>query len=92
LKFLLLDKMEKTWYNNKAVGREDITKDSPQKINQKFFEKSLKKDLTNSKKCGIINEFADEPDGSYRAQSGQPTKESLKRKIQKNLKKDLTND
>ena len=48
--FLLLDKIEKTCYNNKAVGRERTTEDT-----KKNFQKSLKKDLTNKRKCGIIN-------------------------------------
>ena len=39
LKFLLLDKTGKTWYNNKAVGRENITKDSPQKPIESFLKK-----------------------------------------------------
>jgi hypothetical protein len=40
--FLLLDKIGKTCYNNKAVGRERTTEDTKKNF-QKKFEKSLDK-------------------------------------------------
>jgi len=72
----LLDKTEKAWYNNKAVGRErEFRKpEAPhfEKLESLRFKargktnlkKVLQNLLTNLRKCGILNKFAAKPDGS----------------------------
>ena len=47
----------------------------------------MKKDLTNERKCGIINEFADELDGSHEPQ--RATTEKFEKSFSKNFKKRL---
>ena len=73
------------------LSDESTNERQPTKINQKFFEKSFEKHLTNETKCGIINELANEPDGSQRAQE-RTTTEKFEKSFSKKLKKDLTND
>ena len=69
-------------YNNKAVGR----KPESERYQEKF-SKSLKKVLTNEKKCDIIDKSLREPDGSRRVQ-----RKTIETAFQKNLKKGLTNE
>ena len=68
-----MQKCDNFFYLTKPENRGIIIKLSDERTTahekeKKFFEKVLKKDLTNETKCGIINEFANEPDGSHRAQ------------------------
>ena len=51
--------------------------------------------MTNERKCGIINELLQKPDGSHRASRNDKKShfwKNLEKVFQKNLKKDLTNE
>ena len=45
--------------------------------------------MTNETKCGIINEFANEPDGSHRAQERTTTTEKFEKSFSKKFEKRL---